>query len=120
MHRAACDLDSVWDQADGEPQRVAGAERSAFVEVAADEWAGGDLVFEAVLQGGVRTVHSMGVGEPVAGGFRKAARVAHRQRLTMCKKERKTKALGRCRRELDGLVLQAEGEGEAGGGWNAG
>ena len=27
MHRAVCDIDSVWDQADGEPQRVAGAAR---------------------------------------------------------------------------------------------
>ena len=41
MHRAVCDLDSVWDQADGEPQRVAGAERGA----------GGDFVLQVVLQG---------------------------------------------------------------------
>ena len=27
MHRFVCDLDSVRDQADGEPQRVAGAAR---------------------------------------------------------------------------------------------
>ena len=32
MHRAVCDLDSVRDQADGEPQRVAGAARGAGVE----------------------------------------------------------------------------------------
>ena len=35
MHRVVCDLDSVRDQADGEPKRVAGAARGA----------GGDFVF---------------------------------------------------------------------------
>ena len=71
MHRFVCDLDSVWDQADGEPQRVAGAARGA----------GGDLVLQVVLQGRVRTVHRVGVGEPVAGGFREAARVARGEGL---------------------------------------
>ena len=76
MHRAVCDLDSVWDQADGEPQRVAGAERSSFAKATEDEWAGGDFVFQVVLQGRVRTVHRVGVGESAAGGFREAARMA--------------------------------------------
>ena len=66
MHRAVCDLDSVRDQADGEPQRVAGAARGA----------GGDFVFQVVLQRRVRAVHRVGVGESVAGGFREAARMA--------------------------------------------
>ena len=44
MHRFVCDLDSVRNQADGEPQRVAGAARGA----------GGDFVFQVVLQGRVR------------------------------------------------------------------
>ena len=30
MHRLVCDLDSVRDQADGEPQRVAGAAQNTF------------------------------------------------------------------------------------------
>ena len=66
MHRAVCDLDSVRDQAHGEPQRVAGTVRGA----------GGDFVFQVVLQGRVRTVHRMGVGESADGGFREAARMA--------------------------------------------
>ena len=50
MHRAVCDLDSVRDQAGGEPQRVAGAARGA----------GGDFVFEVVLQGAIRHVYGDG------------------------------------------------------------
>jgi hypothetical protein len=49
LHRFVCDLDSVWDQADGEPQRMAGAVRSSFAKATADEWAGGDFVFEVIL-----------------------------------------------------------------------
>lgn len=45
MHRFVCDLDSVRDQADGEPQRVAGAAQSSFAKATEDEWAGGDFVF---------------------------------------------------------------------------
>ena len=71
MHRFVCDLDSVWDQADGEPQRVAGAARGAC----------GDFVFQIVLQGRVRTVHRVGVGESAAGGFREAARMARGEGL---------------------------------------
>ena len=71
MHRIVCDLDSARDQADGEPQRVAGAARGA----------GGDFVFQVVLQGRVRTVHRVGVGESAAGGFREAARMARGEEL---------------------------------------
>ena len=71
LHRFVCDLDPVRDQADGEPQRVAGAARGA----------GGDFVFQVVLQGRVRTVHRVGVGESAAGGFRKAARMARGEGL---------------------------------------
>ena len=63
MYRTLCDLDSVRDQADGEPQRVAGAARSSFAKATEDEWAGGDFVLEVILQGRVRAVHRMGVGE---------------------------------------------------------
>jgi len=59
------------DQADGEPQRVAGAARGA----------GGDFVFQVVLQGRVRAVHRVGVGESAAGGFREAARMARGEGL---------------------------------------
>ena len=41
MHRAVCDIDSLRNQADGEPQCVAGPEGRA----------GGDFVFEVVLHG---------------------------------------------------------------------
>ena len=71
MHRAVCGLDSVWNQADGEPQRVAGAARGAC----------GDFVFQVVLQGRVRTIHRVGVGETAAGGFREAARMARGEGL---------------------------------------
>ena len=57
LHRTVCNLDSLRDQADGEPQRVAGTVRGA----------GGDFVFQVVLQGRVRTVHRVGVGESAAG-----------------------------------------------------
>ena len=44
MYRTLCDLDSVRDQADGEPQRVAGAARGA----------GGDFVFQVGCPHGAR------------------------------------------------------------------
>ena len=68
MYRTLCDLDSVRDQADGEPQYVAGAARSSFAKATADGGAGGDFVFQVVLQGRVRTVRRVGVGESAAGG----------------------------------------------------
>ena len=59
MHRAVCDLDFVRDQADGEPQRMAGAERGA----------GGDFVFEVVLQGAIRHVYVDGCARAFGRGF---------------------------------------------------
>ena len=71
LYRFVCDLDSVRDQADGEPQRVAIAKRRA----------GGDFVFQVVLQGRVWTVHRVGIGESAAGGFREAAVLARGEGL---------------------------------------
>lgn len=61
MHRAVCDYDSFWNQTHGEPQRVAGAVRGA----------GGDFVFEVVLQGRVWAAHCVGVGQSTAEDFEK-------------------------------------------------
>ena len=71
MHRSLCNFDSLWNQADGEPQRVAGVVRRA----------GGNFVFQVVWQGRVRAVHRVGVGKSVAGGFREAASVARGEGL---------------------------------------
>ena len=73
MHRTVCDLDSVRNQADGEPQRVAGA--------VAARGTGGDFVLQVVLQGGIWAVHRVGVGESVAGGFRETACMARGEGL---------------------------------------
>ena len=50
MYWIVCDIDSLWNQADGESQYVAGAERRAR----------GDFVFEVVLQGAIRDVYGDG------------------------------------------------------------
>ena len=50
MHRVLCDYDSLRNQADGESQHAAGAEGRA----------GGDFVFEVVLQGAIRDVYGDG------------------------------------------------------------
>ena len=63
MHRVVCDYDSLRNQADGEPQRVAGAEGRSD----------GDFVFEVVLQGIVRAAYCVGVGQSAARGFREAS-----------------------------------------------
>ena len=53
--------------------------RSAWPEPR--EGRGGDFVFQVVLQGRVRTVHRVGVGESAAGGFREAAVLARGEGL---------------------------------------
>ncbi len=50
MHRVVCDIDSLWNQADGESQYAAGAEGRAR----------GDFVFKVVLQGAIRHVYGDG------------------------------------------------------------
>ena len=59
MHRRIRDIDSLWNQAYGESQYDAGAEGRA----------GGDFVFEVVLQGRVWSAHCVGVNQSVARGF---------------------------------------------------